>query len=69
MLLSEWNLEEAKTAWCEEAWEEGHEEGREEGRMEIIRNILAEGFPIETVQKITGLDIKSIQNIQAERTC
>ena len=63
-MLLEWNLEEAKTAWREEAWEEGREEDREE----IIRNALAEGFSIEAIQKISGLDIKSIQNIQAECT-
>ena len=30
-MLLEWNLEEAKTAWREEAWEDGLEKGREEG--------------------------------------
>jgi len=57
MLLTEWNLEDAKVAW--------REEGREERDMEIIRNALAKGFPIETVQELTGIDIKFIQNIQA----
>jgi len=57
MLLTEWNTEEAKVVW--------REEGREEKGMEIARNALAEGFSVETVQKITGIDIKSIQNIQA----
>jgi len=46
---------------------EGLTEGREERDMEIIRNALAKGFPIETVQELTGIDIKFIQDIQAER--
>jgi len=57
MLLTEWNLEEAKVAW--------HEEGREKTQEEIARNALVEGFPLETVQKITDLDIQAIHNIQA----
>ncbi|MDR1248212.1 MAG: Rpn family recombination-promoting nuclease/putative transposase [Treponema sp.] len=31
MLLEEWNWDEAKEVWREEAWEKGWEEGREEG--------------------------------------
>jgi predicted transposase YdaD len=62
MLRDEWKMEKAVTA-CHE---EGREEGRKEKAMEVARNALAEGFPIETVQKITGIDMKSIQNIQAE---
>ena len=62
MLLTEWNIEEAKEVW----WEEGREEGREEGIMEIARNALAEGASIEFVQKITGLDLEVIEHIQTE---
>ena len=60
MLLTEWNTEEAKVVW--------REEGREEKGMEIVRNALAEGFSIEAVHKITGIDIKFIQNIQSGAT-
>jgi len=49
----------------EEGREEGLAEGREERDAEIARNALAEGFTVETVQKITGLEIKDIENIQA----
>jgi predicted transposase/invertase (TIGR01784 family) len=62
MLLTEWNIEEAKEVW----WEEGRGEGREEGIMEIARNALAEGASIEFVQKITGLDLEVIEHIQTE---
>jgi hypothetical protein len=58
MVLTEWNLEEAKVAW--------HEEGREEGREEVARNALAKGLPLDVIHEITGLDIQAIQNIQAE---
>jgi len=76
MLLTEWDTEEAKVVWREEGFEDGLEEGLEEGLekgreekgMEIVRNALAEGFSIETVHKITGIDIKSIQNIQSGAT-
>ena len=59
MLLTEWNTEEAKEVWFED--------GREEEREEIVRNALAKGFPIETVQEITGVGIEFIKNIQAEQ--
>ena len=65
MLLTEWDTEEAKVVWFEEGREEGLAEGREERDAEIARNALAEGFTVETVQKITGLNLKDIENIQA----
>ena len=80
-MLLEWNLEEAKTAWREEAWEEGLEKGLEEGLEKgleeglekglekVARNALNKGMPLDLIHEITGLDIKSIQNIQAENTC
>ena len=52
MLLTEWNLDDAKVAWREEA--------REETQEEIARNALAEGASVEFVQKITGLDMETI---------
>jgi predicted transposase/invertase (TIGR01784 family) len=75
MLMTEWNLEDAKQVWYEEGMEEGLEKGlekgreeglergREEGREEIARNALAEGVSIEIVRKITGLDIETIKNL------
>lgn len=56
MSLLEWNTEEAKEAWFEE--------GMEEGLEEVARNALTEGFPVKTVQKITGLNTETIQNIR-----
>ena len=56
-----------RTSEMNYARDEGRAEGIQKGREEIIRNALAKGLPIETVQEITGIDIKFIQNIQAER--
>jgi len=61
MLLTEWNLEDAKKVW----YEDGLEDGREEGREEIARNALAEGASIEFIHKITGLDMGTIKSLQA----
>jgi hypothetical protein len=71
MLLTEWNIEDAKEVWREEALEEGLEKGREEGlekgREESYRtiamNALAEGATPEFVQKITGLDLETIKQL------
>jgi predicted transposase/invertase (TIGR01784 family) len=69
MLLTEWNLEEAKVVWREEGIEEGMEKGMEKGMEEgivaVARNALAEGASVEFIQKITGLDREAIQSIQA----
>jgi predicted transposase/invertase (TIGR01784 family) len=59
MLITEWNLDEAKEAW----YEEGREEGREEGIEDIARNALAEGLSVDVVKKITGLDMETIKSL------
>jgi len=59
MLLTEWNIEDAKEVWCEEAREEGLKEGREE----IARNALAKGYPLDTIHDITGLDMEAIKRL------
>ena len=55
----------------EEGWEGGLERGREEGweggreeeKAIIAMNLLAEGSTPEFVQKITGLDLETIQSL------
>jgi predicted transposase/invertase (TIGR01784 family) len=37
------------------------EKGREEGKIEIARNALSAGLPVEMVQQITGLDFETIE--------
>ena len=43
--------------------EEGREEGQAEEKLQIARNALAEGSTHEFIQKITGLDLETIQNL------
>jgi predicted transposase YdaD len=48
---------------------EGFESGLEKGRealLETARNALAEGFPLHVVQKITGLDEKTIKSLHEQ---
>jgi predicted transposase/invertase (TIGR01784 family) len=61
MLLTEWNPDDAKQVW----YEEGMEKGGEKGMEETARNALAQGLSIEIIQKITGLDMETIKNLQA----
>jgi predicted transposase/invertase (TIGR01784 family) len=79
LLYHKWNWDDALAVAREEGREDGLEEGREEGleegiekglekghfneKLEIARNLLAEGSTLEFVQKITGLDIETIQNL------
>jgi predicted transposase YdaD len=58
MLITEWNWDDAKEVWREEA--------REEEKEEIARNALAEGLSIELVTKITGLDMETITGLEAK---
>ena len=62
MLLTEWNWDDAQRVWREEAWEDG----REERELEIARNALAEDFSIESIQKITGLSLETVEKLKAE---
>jgi len=52
MLMGEWNWDDAKEVWQEEAREEGREKGREE-----IMNLLEKGFSIEEIkQRLTKVN-------------
>ena len=66
MVLTEWNWDDAKEVWQEEAREDGREEGRQNGKVDIARNALAEGFTPESIQKITGLDLETIQGLRGK---
>ncbi|SEI38609.1 conserved hypothetical protein (putative transposase or invertase) [Dyadobacter sp. SG02] len=54
--------EEGMKEGIEEGIREGREEGREEGKLEIVRNMKAKGFDIETISEITGLTREEIRN-------
>ena len=47
----------------EDGWEDGLEKGREERNKIIAMNLLTEGSSFDFVQKITGLDIETIQGL------
>jgi len=55
MLLTEWNMEDAIAV--------AREDGREDERQIIARNLLDKGSTPEFVQEITGLDMKTIQEL------
>jgi hypothetical protein len=50
----------------EKGIERGMERGMEQGIVATARNALNEGFSLDVVQKITGLDIDAIKEIQAQ---
>jgi len=75
MLMTEWNIEDAKKVWYEEGLEEGMEKGMEAGMekgMEaglekgsyiIAQNLVSLGFPLETVVSATGLDPEKVRRL------
>ena len=46
---------------------EGLEEGIEQGIVQTARNMLADGIPVETVEKCTGLHREEIKELIAEQ--
>ncbi|MDR2663259.1 MAG: hypothetical protein LBC31_09710 [Treponema sp.] len=64
MLFTEWNWDDALAVRFEEGLEEGREEGREERDIEVARNALAEGAPVDFIRRITGLDIEAIERLR-----
>ena len=53
--------------WIEEGMEKGMEKGREEGKWLVVENCLNEGYPIQTIAKITGFSVEQIQKFKADR--
>ena len=64
MLDLQWNLDDAKSAWKEEGREEGIEQGRFAERLEMVKNLLAVGTPIEFIIKATGWSEAKIRQTQ-----
>ncbi|MHC2598976.1 putative transposase/invertase (TIGR01784 family) [Kluyvera sp. 1366] len=44
--------------------EKGRMEGRQEGKMEVARNLLAKGIPLESVRELTGLSDDDLAKIR-----
>jgi predicted transposase/invertase (TIGR01784 family) len=70
MLITEWNWDDAKEVWQEEAREEGLQEGRQEGlvklqqkQLEIARKMKARGTPPEQIAEDTGLSLETALGI------
>jgi len=59
ILYGEYRLEDEIAVVKREAWEDG----RDESKQTIAQNALAEGLTPEFIQKITGLDLKTIQEL------
>jgi predicted transposase/invertase (TIGR01784 family) len=45
------------------AVDKGREQGRQEGKIEIAKNLLSKGLPVDFIQETTGLDTKTIQSL------
>jgi hypothetical protein len=58
MLLTEWNWDDAKEVWQEEAGEVK--------ALEIAKKSLDRGLPVDTVSEITGLAPETVKNLLAE---
>lgn len=67
-LLTYWELKGVvDTAYDDgkaEGKEEGLIEGLRKGKLEISRNLKQEGFPIEVIEKVTGLSIEEIKHLK-----
>ncbi|MGG2939117.1 hypothetical protein ABEO47_04190, partial [Heyndrickxia faecalis] len=48
----------------QEAREEGRKEGRQEEKIEITRNLIKLGIPLDSIKKATGLSEKKILEIK-----
>ena len=57
-------IEQGKQEGIEEGIERGKQEGIEQGRKETARNMLAEGYPLEAVQRITDLSLEELKSLQ-----
>jgi len=66
MLLEEWNMEDAKEVWQEEAREEGLKKGQEAEKINIARNAMAKGLSVELIQEITGLSAGEIEKLKSD---
>ncbi|MEK5268919.1 hypothetical protein [Weizmannia sp. FSL W8-0401] len=56
--------QEARKEGREEGREEGKREGRQEEKIEITRNLIKLGIPLDFIKKATGLSEKKILEIK-----
>jgi hypothetical protein len=55
MVLTDWNIDDAKEVWQEEA--------RQEGLEETAKRALVEGLPVDLIHNITGLPVPAIEKL------
>lgn len=60
MLITEWDWDKYVAVQRREAVEEGIMKGLEKGLEEAARNALAVGLPLDIIQKITGIDTRTM---------
>jgi predicted transposase/invertase (TIGR01784 family) len=60
-LLLGCEVEEIKQQSMEQGMEQGMEKGMEKGKLEIARNLLANGVPLDVITKSSGLPADKIQ--------
>jgi hypothetical protein len=63
-LIPVW-LERGRVQGLEQGRVQYWEEGREEGLVTAARNAISKGLPIDMIHDITGLDVETIQQLQA----
>jgi predicted transposase/invertase (TIGR01784 family) len=63
MLLAEWNLDDAKKVWWEEALEEGMEKGLEKGLRHTATNLKKTGMPLKQIADVTGLPMAKLERL------
>jgi predicted transposase/invertase (TIGR01784 family) len=76
MLTAEFNLEEAKAIWQEEAFEAGEARGIARGeahgialeKARLAKNLLASGFPAEKIAEITELSLREVLDLSSAIT-
>ncbi len=62
MLLTEWNWDDAKEVWQEEAKEEGRREGEIKGRIATALALLQDGtFSKEKIAEMTKLALEEVE--------
>ena len=63
MLDWQWNIDDAKTAWQDEAREEGIEQGERQRAEKIAVNLIRMGLPAQNICDATGLPPQRVQEL------
>ena len=64
MLFEEWDMEDAKEVWQEEARKEGLAKGHEEAsweKLQIAANLLKLGVSVDIITQATGISVEEIE--------